>query len=148
MFTVRVDEPDPRFGNMLLEQFGGANGELAAAMKVCATGAGSAGGSLTPIRQPCAGRCAHIWILMELNLIQDFAIQARVASVIGANVFDRIFAGVKFAETDGPLLYVYSRDEESAAEIEDDFSLLIADIASGILKREVELVVVLPNVLQ
>ena len=32
MFTVRVDEPDPRFGNMMLEQFGGANGELAAAM--------------------------------------------------------------------------------------------------------------------
>jgi len=23
MFTVRVDEPDVRFGNMLLEQFGG-----------------------------------------------------------------------------------------------------------------------------
>jgi Mn-containing catalase len=33
MFLVRVDEPDPRFGNMLLEQFGGANGELAAAMQ-------------------------------------------------------------------------------------------------------------------
>jgi Mn-containing catalase len=33
MFTVHVDEPDPRFGNMLLEQFGGANGELAAAMQ-------------------------------------------------------------------------------------------------------------------
>jgi Mn-containing catalase len=33
MFTVRVDEPNPRFGNMLLEQFGGANGELAAAMQ-------------------------------------------------------------------------------------------------------------------
>ena len=33
MFTVRVGEPDPRFGNMLLEQFGGANGELAAAMQ-------------------------------------------------------------------------------------------------------------------
>src|SRR5688572_31487706 len=33
MFTVRVDAPDPRFGNMLLEQFGGANGELAAAMQ-------------------------------------------------------------------------------------------------------------------
>ena len=24
MYTVRVDEPDPQFGNMLLEQFGGA----------------------------------------------------------------------------------------------------------------------------
>jgi Mn-containing catalase len=33
MYTVRVDTADPRFGNMLLEQFGGANGELAAAMQ-------------------------------------------------------------------------------------------------------------------
>src|ERR1043165_9523529 len=33
MYTVRVGRPDPRFGNMLLEQFGGANGELAAAMQ-------------------------------------------------------------------------------------------------------------------
>jgi Mn-containing catalase len=33
MYTVNVDDPDPRFGNMLLEQFGGANGELAAAMQ-------------------------------------------------------------------------------------------------------------------
>ncbi|MBA3834199.1 MAG: manganese catalase family protein [Chthoniobacterales bacterium] len=33
MFTVRVGQPEPRFGNMLLEQFGGANGELAAAMQ-------------------------------------------------------------------------------------------------------------------
>src|SRR5438045_4751694 len=33
MCTVNVDTPDPRFGNMLLEQFGGANGELAAAMQ-------------------------------------------------------------------------------------------------------------------
>ena len=33
MYTVRVDSPDPTFGNMLLEQFGGANGELAAAMQ-------------------------------------------------------------------------------------------------------------------
>ena len=33
MYTVHVDSPDPAFGNMLLEQFGGANGELAAAMQ-------------------------------------------------------------------------------------------------------------------
>jgi Mn-containing catalase len=33
MYTVHIGEPDPRFGNMLLEQFGGANGELAAAMQ-------------------------------------------------------------------------------------------------------------------
>src|ERR1700751_6121766 len=33
MYTVNVGEADPYFGNMLLEQFGGANGELAAAMQ-------------------------------------------------------------------------------------------------------------------
>jgi len=33
MYTVNVGTPDVRFGNMLLEQFGGANGELAAAMQ-------------------------------------------------------------------------------------------------------------------
>jgi len=85
---------------------------------------------------------------MELSRTQDYAIQARVAAVLGATVFDRVFAGVRFAESDGPLLYVYSRDEQTAAEIEDDFSLLIADAASRILKREIEVVVVLPKVLQ
>jgi Mn-containing catalase len=35
---VRVGQPDPRFGKMLLEQFGGANGELAAAMQYSVQG--------------------------------------------------------------------------------------------------------------
>src|ERR1700757_367683 len=38
MYTVNVGSPDPRFGNMLLEQFGGANGELAAAMQYSVQG--------------------------------------------------------------------------------------------------------------
>lgn len=33
MYDVKVGEPEVRFGRMLLEQFGGANGELAAAMQ-------------------------------------------------------------------------------------------------------------------
>jgi Mn-containing catalase len=33
MYTFDVGEADPKFGKMLLEQFGGANGELAAAMQ-------------------------------------------------------------------------------------------------------------------
>lgn len=32
-FEVRVDRPDPRFATLLQEQFGGANGELKAAMQ-------------------------------------------------------------------------------------------------------------------
>jgi Mn-containing catalase len=38
MYTVEVGAPDPAFGNMLLEQFGGANGELAAAMQYSVQG--------------------------------------------------------------------------------------------------------------
>src|SRR3954467_9458079 len=33
MHTVKIGKPTPRSGRMLLEQFGGANGELAAAMQ-------------------------------------------------------------------------------------------------------------------
>src|SRR3954462_13589396 len=32
-FEVRVNQPDPRFAPLLLEQFGGGNGELKAAMQ-------------------------------------------------------------------------------------------------------------------
>lgn len=38
MYTVNVGTPDPNFGNMLLEQFGGANGELAAALQYSVQG--------------------------------------------------------------------------------------------------------------
>jgi Mn-containing catalase len=38
MYSVDVGNPDPAFGNMLLEQFGGANGELAAAMQYSVQG--------------------------------------------------------------------------------------------------------------
>ena len=38
MYTVDIGEPDPKFGKMLLEQFGGANGELAAAMQYSVQG--------------------------------------------------------------------------------------------------------------
>lgn len=31
-FNAKVSKPDPRFASLLLEQFGGANGELKAAM--------------------------------------------------------------------------------------------------------------------
>jgi hypothetical protein len=85
---------------------------------------------------------------MKLTEVENLAIQARMALIVGAKTFDQLFSGVRFDEIDGPLLYVYAKDEDTAAEIEDNLSLHIAIIASGILKREVELVVVMPKVLQ
>lgn len=85
---------------------------------------------------------------MKLTQVEDQAILALMALIVGARMFDRLFAGIRFDETDGPLLYVYARDENAAAEIEDNYSLHISIIASKITGRVIELVVVLPKVLQ
>ena len=85
---------------------------------------------------------------MKLSQVEDQAIQARIALIVGATTFDRLFAGIRFDETDGPMLYAYAKNEDIAAEIEDEFSLHIATIVSRIIGREIELVVVMPKVLQ
>jgi hypothetical protein len=81
---------------------------------------------------------------MKLSLVQDQAITARMALIVGADNFDRLFRGIQFDEFDGNVLYVYAVDEYRAAEIEETLALHIATIATGILKREVPIVMVLP----
>jgi hypothetical protein len=47
----------------------------------------------------------------------------------------------RLGEVDGDMLYVYAKDEE----MEDNFALHISIIATGILKREIGIVLVLPK---
>ncbi len=82
---------------------------------------------------------------MHLTTVQDQAIAARMALIVGGATFDRLFAGVRFDEVDGDILYVYAKDEETAAEMEDNFALHISIIATDILKSEVGIVLVLPK---
>ncbi len=82
---------------------------------------------------------------MHLTIIQDQAITATIALIVGANTFDRLFAGIRFDEVDGDILFVYARNEECAAEIEDNFALHISIVATDILKREIGIVLVLPK---
>ena len=82
---------------------------------------------------------------MQVTPVQDQAITARMALVVGGATFDRLFAGVRFDEVDGDILYIYAKDEEAAAEMEDNFALHISIIATDILKREVGIVLVLPK---
>jgi hypothetical protein len=85
---------------------------------------------------------------MHLTDLQDLAIQARVALIVGAKTFDRLFSGIRFDEVDEGILIVYARDDETADEIEDNYALQISIVASQILKRDVSIVLVLPKVLQ
>lgn len=85
---------------------------------------------------------------MKLSLIQNQALQARIAAAVGAEEFDRLSAGVNFAEAEDCILYVYAMDSEIADEIEDTYSLHIATLATGILRRKIEFVMVSPKVCQ
>jgi hypothetical protein len=85
---------------------------------------------------------------MQLTDVQDQAIQALVAFIVGAKIYDRLFAGVRFDEVDEGILIVYAKDDGSADEIEDNFALHISIVASDILERDVSIVLVLPKVLQ
>jgi hypothetical protein len=92
---------------------------------------------------------AHISLgMMKLSLVEDQAIQARIAFIAGAETFDRLFAGIRFDEVDGNLLFAIARDEDCASEIEDQFSHHLAMVATQILRQNVDVVVVLPKVLQ
>jgi hypothetical protein len=82
---------------------------------------------------------------MKLTLVQDQAIAARMALIVGADSFDRLFRGIRFDEADGDILFAYAADEYRAAEIEDNFALHISIIASAILGREIAIVMVLPK---
>jgi hypothetical protein len=84
---------------------------------------------------------------MHLTEVQDEAIQARMALIVGAKTFDRFFAGVRFDEVDGDLLFVYAKNENCTAQIEDNYALHISIIATDILKRDIGIVLVLPKVL-
>jgi len=90
-------------------------------------------------------RVARGTLKMKLSRVQDQAIAARMALIVGATTFDRLFAGVRFDEVDGDLLYVFAMDEETAAEMEDRFSLHISIVATDILMREIGIVLVLPK---
>ena len=48
-------------------------------------------------------------IMMKLSLVEDQAIQAQIADIAGAETFDRLFAGIRFDEIDGNLLFAIAR---------------------------------------
>jgi hypothetical protein len=46
---------------------------------------------------------------MHFTPVQDQAIAARMALIVGSATFDRLFAGVRFDEVDGDILYAYAK---------------------------------------
>jgi hypothetical protein len=85
---------------------------------------------------------------MKLNEIQQQAVQARMAQIVGAENYDRMFTGVSFSEVADRILYAFAPTEDQAAEIEEKFALHLSIVASQISGLPVEFVQVLPTALQ
>jgi hypothetical protein len=85
---------------------------------------------------------------MKLTEIQHQAIQARMAQIVGAENYDRLFVGVEFSEVADRMLYAFAPTEALAAEIEERFALHLSIVAGQVAGVPVEFVQVLPAELQ
>jgi hypothetical protein len=81
---------------------------------------------------------------MKLNEVQQQAIQARMGLIVGAENYDRLFAGAVFDEVDDRVFYVFARTESLAEEIEEGFSHHLSTVAGQITGLQVDFVMVLP----
>lgn len=84
---------------------------------------------------------------MHISFIQQQAITARMALIVGAEEFDRLFLGVEFPEVEGSILFVSALNENVATEMEEKYALHISIIAADILSNPIEIVMVLPKAL-
>ena len=87
------------------------------------------------------------WRIFWPWALQHSVQRAKEADRLARN-FDHLFLGIRFDEFDGIVLYVYAVDEYRAAKIEDMFAFQISTIAGGILKRDIPIVMVLPQKLK
>ena len=83
---------------------------------------------------------------MNLSQVEDQAIQARIALIVGAKTFDRLFVGIKFDEADGPL-HFRERRGDCGSDRRQSFRPHREDCL-WCLEAQIDIVVVLPKVLQ
>jgi len=85
MYTVRVGAPDPRMANLILEQFGGADGELAAAMRYFTQGLGEIdGGRKDLLFDIATEELSHLEVVGSIVVMLNKGIKSQMAEGIEA----------------------------------------------------------------
>lgn len=85
MYTVRVGSPDPRMANLILEQFGGADGELAAAMRYFTQGlAESDPGRKDLLLDIATEELSHLEVVGSIVVMLNRGVKSQMAEGIGA----------------------------------------------------------------
>lgn len=79
-YTVRVAEPNPRLATMMLEQFGGADGELAAAMRYFTQGLGEEdAGRKDMLLDIATEELSHLEVIGSIVVMLNKGVKANLA---------------------------------------------------------------------
>lgn len=79
-YTVRVSEPNPRLATMMLEQFGGADGELAAAMRYFTQGLGEEdAGRKDMLLDIATEELSHLEVIGSIVVMLNKGVKANLA---------------------------------------------------------------------
>lgn len=85
MYTVRVGAPDPRMANLILEQFGGADGELAAAMRYFTQGlADGDPGRKDLLLDIATEELSHLEVVGSIVCMLNKGVKTQMAEGVGA----------------------------------------------------------------
>src|SRR6187549_17889 len=80
MYTVRVSEPNPMLASLILEQFGGADGELAAAMRYFTQGIGEDDpGRKDMLLDIATEELSHLEVIGSIVAMLNKGVKARLA---------------------------------------------------------------------
>lgn len=83
---------------------------------------------------------------MKLSLVEQLAIEARMAAIVGVDEYDRLFFGFRCTERDSDVLFVEAIDAECAMEIENRFVWQLTQVATKVLKCEIGYIITLPRI--
>jgi Mn-containing catalase len=85
MYTVRVSAPDARMANLILEQFGGADGELAAAMRYFTQGLAEGDpGRKDMLLDIATEELSHLEVVGSIVVMLNRGVKGQMAEGVGA----------------------------------------------------------------
>ena len=95
MYTVRVSEPDPRLATLMLEQFGGPQGELAAAMRYFTQALGENDpGRKDMLHDIATEELSHLEVIGNIVVMLNKGVKAKMAEgVETGELLSEVFHG-------------------------------------------------------
>jgi Mn-containing catalase len=95
MYTVRVSEPDPRLATLMLEQFGGPQGELAAAMRYFTQALGeNDAGRKDMLHDIATEELSHLEVIGNIVVMLNKGVKAKMAEgVETGELLSEVFHG-------------------------------------------------------